>query len=500
LVALAVSGFTSNAAEDAEAALPDRLTPLGCLASGGTGCAPAPAVLDAPQALEVSHDGEHVYAVGTGDALLTATRVPSTGGLRFPAKGCTVGGAVPGCVGTGAFEVPRSVELSPTGDFLLVAAQESDAVHVFSLIDNTVDGEDGIPAQVFGTDKCRIDAASSSECGLARAMNGPNDASFSPDGDHAYVPTRFDNTVVTFSVDGESSTPTIEQPDGPAGCIAEIVNDADDCADGRGLVGAIESTVSPDGANVYVAALQPGAQNPLSTIAVFDRDPGDGALTQRAGTDACVSNKSLSGCRLVSNFTGAVDVEVSPDGAHVYAADASGDGILAFSRDQDDGGLAPLPASDACVRDQPAVGCEDGRGLDQVSDIEISPEGDLVVAASQIGDAVTLFKRDPVSGDLDQVEGVDGCISASGAEDCAELPQLDGATGVAASEDGAAFYASGQVTDAIVAFARGDRPTPPAAAVPGTAAPQTPPSVAKPKCKKRKKGSRGKRKRRCKAR
>ena len=85
-------------------------------------------------------------------------------------------------------------------------------------------------------------------------------------------------------------------------------------------------TISPDGASVYVAAEESGA------IAVFDR-AADGALTQKAGLDACVSESGSGPCADGKALTGAHGLARTADGTSVYAV--SKDGVAVFDRHVD---------------------------------------------------------------------------------------------------------------------------------------------------------------------
>jgi hypothetical protein len=86
----------------------------------------------------------------------------------------------------------------------------------------------------------------------------------------------------------------------------------------HGLDGPWLATVSPDGANVYVAGMGE------SSLAVFARDPTTGALrfveVHTDGTDG------------VDGLAGARGVTMSPDGRHVYATGVNDDAVAIFRR------------------------------------------------------------------------------------------------------------------------------------------------------------------------
>ncbi len=74
----------------------------------------------------------------------------------------------------------------------------------------------------------------------------------------------------------------LTQKPGTAGCISET-GSAGACVDGNALDNAVSVTISPDGANAYVASVNSNA------VAIFDRNTTTGALTQKAGTAGCIS-------------------------------------------------------------------------------------------------------------------------------------------------------------------------------------------------------------------
>ena len=75
---------------------------------------------------------------------------------------------------------------------------------------------------------------------------------------------------------------------GTDGCVSET-GTGGECANGRALDTAWDVTVSPDGANVYVAAT-------LGGIAIFDRNLVTGELTQKAMTAGCIQASAAAGC------------------------------------------------------------------------------------------------------------------------------------------------------------------------------------------------------------
>ena len=110
-------------------------------------------------------------------------------------------------------------------------------------------------------------------------LNGASDVAVSPDpaGKNVYVTGGNDEAVAEFA---RNSDGTLTQLDPPNDCIADPSNDGSSscAADNGGATGLVDPqaiVISPDGANVYVAARD---LNGNGTIAEFTRN-ADGSLT-----------------------------------------------------------------------------------------------------------------------------------------------------------------------------------------------------------------------------
>jgi len=289
-----------------------------------------------------------------------------------------------------------SVTISPDGKYLYAAGPSDNAVAVFhrnattgsltpvEVVRNGVDGAEGLT--------------------YASAV------AISPDGAHAYVTGSLDDAVAVFRRNRTT---------GKLGFV-EVQKQG---VGVDGLTFARAVTVSPDGANVYVAGQVDNA------VAVFGRNQTTGALTfvevQRDGVDG------------VDGLAGPLSVAVSPDGAHLYAAGGSDNAVAVFRRSPVTGGLSFVELQKEGVN---------GLNIAGTHSVAVSPDGANVYASGQSDDAVAVFRRNPTTGALTLLdvlaEGVDG------------VDGLFGALWVALSPDGAHVYVSGTHDNAVAVFDR----------------------------------------------
>jgi len=99
------------------------------------------------------------------------------------------------------------------------------------------------------------------------------------------------------------------------------------------------------------------------------------------------------------------------------------------------------------------------KALDGAWSVVVSPNGQNVYATSS-GDAVVVFDRDTVTGELTQKAGAAGCISSNSATvtsaGCQIGRAMEAAWSVVVSADGVNVYIASIFSDAIVTFARAD--------------------------------------------
>jgi hypothetical protein len=215
---------------------------------------------------------------------------------------------------------------------------------------------------------------------------------------------------------------------------------------------------------VVLLAAAPAAAGPL------------GALTQRAGQDACIS-KTGSGegtagaCRTDADLFGAATLAMAPDGRFVYAAGTSDDsttdpGVVMYARDQQTG-LLSVPAGTRCWQAQGARGCADLRGRiagDGAGALVISADGRSAYGVNAFPgipatEGLLVFSRDPVTGALSQLPGTAGCHSPTGLGEegpgaCTPSRAMDSPSYARISADDRFVYVTDDNSVGVLAYAR----------------------------------------------
>ncbi|HWM98170.1 MAG TPA: hypothetical protein VNO54_14065, partial [Streptosporangiaceae bacterium] len=194
-------------------------------------------------------------------------------------------------------------------------------------------------------------------CADGNALDGARSVAVSPDGKNVYVVsgrilTPSSNALAIF--DRDPITGQAVQKAGTAGCISDN-GTGGTCVDGEALEFAEAVAVSPDGGQVYVAS--------LGGLAIFDRDAMTGALTQKAGTAGCLTvDGSAGACVTAPMLFFVQSLALSPDGRQLYVTTV--DRVVILDRDTTTGALNQKAGTAACVSDDGSGGvCADGTAL-----------------------------------------------------------------------------------------------------------------------------------------
>lgn len=193
----------------------------------------------------------------------------------------------------------------------------------------------------------------------------------------------------------------------------------------------------------------------------------------------CTQSLHAAGAGANSGLEGIQSVDLSPDGADVYATSQRSDAIVHLNRNVNTGAITfgecitgnvdvgPAPsgtrACDALPLTNPSAF---NTGLNQPADAVVSPDGSDVYSVSQADDAIAHFDRNTTTGALTYV----GCLSTKGSATtayggaCDSLPTaaptgdntgLHLPTGIAISPGtGTSIYVTGSSDDSIARFTR----------------------------------------------
>jgi DNA-binding beta-propeller fold protein YncE len=465
LAALALSAALSLSAATFGATKPQPkpsrppVTTLGALAQlpGASGClvdrsaaragcksvralrGPAPFL--GSQAIAISLDGKNVYvASSSSNAIAVFKRNAHTGKLTqgAGATGCISARGAGGCATAIGLEGPNSVAVSPDGRNVYASSLDSDAIAVFAR-----DPATGALTQGAGGAGC-IANVSTTGCATGRALDGPDVVVVSPDGRNVYVGAFKGNSLAVFARD--PATGALTQPAGTSGCIA--YTPIAGCAPGAALASPEGMAISPDGANVYVAAALSNA------LDVFSRNASTGALTQAGGGAGCIVQVPLTGCTTGIQLGGADAVAVSPDGGDVYVTSVLSNSVTSFTRTPATGQLVQQAGTSACVIYVLAVGCSLGQALSAPEGLAISPDGASLYTAAFASGAVDVLDRNAESGALTQKPRRPGCLAKGPAQSCLFGRGLLGVSSIAVSLDGKYVYSAAFASNAVGVFKR----------------------------------------------
>jgi hypothetical protein len=278
----------------------------------------------------------------------------------------------------------RDVVVTADGAYAYAAIELNGALLSFSRNTTT-----GALTQLPGTTGCISEDGSGGACVDGKALTGIDQLALSPDGAHLYATAGgASDAVLSFS--RNSGTGQLTQLAGTAGCISET-GTGGLCVDGKGLDDAVHVVVSPDGAHVYAVS------QASSAVTIFSRNSGTGALTQLAGTTGCVSDTGSGGaCVDGTALDGTYGTVVSPDGRTVHAVTINSDAVVTFARDSSTGRLTQLAGTAGCISDTGSGGaCTDGTALDGPVDLDISPDGASIYAVTTNSASLVNLARAP---------------------------------------------------------------------------------------------------------
>jgi DNA-binding beta-propeller fold protein YncE len=310
-----VSIFHRNRSTGALSQLPGA---AGCLSGLPVPVCASGRALVGPDVVIVSPDGVNVY-VGSffGNAVAVFDRDRASGALTQPgdSTGC-IAEAITGCTLGLALGAPEGMAISGDGANVYVATALSNAVVVLARDQST-----GTLTQATDGSGCIVNSPLTG-CATGVQLSGANAVAFNPGGD-VYVTSLFSDSVTSFS---RSSSGGLAQKKGTFGCLVYLR--ATGCSFGRALVAPEGLAISPDGANVYVAAFATGA------IDVLDRGKKSGMVNQMPGRAGCIAPRSVPGCTRGRALRGASSIALSPDGRYLYSTSFGSNAVDIFRRNK----------------------------------------------------------------------------------------------------------------------------------------------------------------------
>ncbi|GAB1645804.1 lactonase family protein [Krasilnikovia sp. MM14-A1259] len=404
---------------------------------GSAGCTMATGIVEG-QAVAVSPDGKNVYAgSSTSNAVAEFSRNTTTGSLTqltTTNNKCVSNAGITGCTTvTGALNGVYDVVVSPDGKNLYAVASRSSTVAAFNRDTST-----GALTPLANPNRCLYDTGATNvpNCSSARGIGGADGVAISPDGAFVYVSSYSTNSVAAFARD--SATGVLTQLSGTAGCTS--ATGANGCATGYGLGQPYFMRMTPDGTSLYVASYA------SYSVAVFQRNPTTGVLTQPGGSNACmndVSKGAVTGCTTASGLYGAYNVAIAPNGRTVYVMGYDHDTVAIFTRNTTTGVLTQ--AASVCLYlsgGTTVAGCSSARAINGPTGMTFSADGLFAFVSAYGSNGVAAFRHDNATGALTQLTGTSGCISVN-TSGCSAGSGLRLANNITTSPDGRDVYVTG---------------------------------------------------------
>ncbi len=233
-----------------------------CVSLGGSGTCTSVAGLGGAYGVVAAPDGRNLYvAANSSDSVVALARAPDG---TLSALNCVGAGS---CATAGrGLDGAQGIAVSPDGKSVYATGLGfSTAKGVISSFDRASDGsitQKGGAAGCLSADG--TDGTGAPGCAAGTGLDGSYAVVVSPDGRSVYSESHGTNNAANgLVVLDRAADGVLTQKPGSAGCITETGN-AGACADGRALVSAGWSALSPDGCNLYVASNVGG-------LGVFDR-------------------------------------------------------------------------------------------------------------------------------------------------------------------------------------------------------------------------------------
>jgi fibronectin-binding autotransporter adhesin len=244
---------------------------------------------------------------------------------------------------------------------------------------------------------------------------------------------------------------TLAQLQGPAGCLVDRSAPSGSCGSARALKGPGPFMGSRAIAISHDDKHVYVASSKSDAIAIFRRNERTGTLSQARGAAGCIAVKGAGNCATAVGLDGPNSVAISPDGRSVYATSRNSSSLTVFRRDPATGSLEQLGAGFGCISGLAVPVCSSGRALAGPDVVVVSRDGNNVYVGSFFGNAVAVFNRDHDSGALAQLGGTTGCV-AEAISGCTVGIGLGAPEGMAATAKG--VYVASALSSAVTLLSR----------------------------------------------
>jgi uncharacterized repeat protein (TIGR01451 family) len=304
--------------------------------------------------LVLSADGAHLYAVSPTDSSLVAfTRDPDTGRLA------PLDLQRNGVLGVTGLSGARALALSPDGAHVYVVSEFSNALATFT--------RDANPASPnFG--RLGFVGILQNALGGVDGLAQPLAVAVAPDGAHVYTLGGGGSTLAVFRRNPNAGSATYGQ-------LTYLTRYAGAPGGASGLEAAVSFAFDVSGDHLYVLGSAPG------TLARFARTAATGELA--------LAERLVQGSADVAGLAGARRVRLSSDGSQLYVAGGSDASLSHFNLDA--GGVPSFAGRIA--NGDPDAGGSLVNGLSGAADVLVAPDGAHVYAASFADAALTGFDR-----------------------------------------------------------------------------------------------------------
>jgi DNA-binding beta-propeller fold protein YncE len=302
--------------------------------------------LNEPAGIALSPNGRHAYVAANGSGrLLTFSRNRRSGRLVLTGCHADVAGLPSGCQPAPAMVGANMPVITPDGDHVYLASNDSDAVVIFER--NRATG-------ALRPSGCIADpsTASATGCEPVGGLLGAYAVTVSHDGTNVYVAAPRSSAVVALRRDPISGALT------SIGCWSGDRGYRQDpaCAPARSIEYAQWVLVSRDGRNIYVSATD------SHTIGVFRRTADTGSLRQLPGRRGCLRDRgypNATRCRGAVGLALPMGTALGRQGSVLYATEFGYGTVSWYRRNVRTGALRQfggcLSASDPRCRPNSAL-------------------------------------------------------------------------------------------------------------------------------------------------